>query len=123
MLRADELDPVLFQTARKLGILGQEAVARMHRLGTGLLAGGDDPVHDQVGFLGGGRADADRFVGEVDVQRVLVGFGVDGDGLDAHLAGGLDDTAGNFAAVGNQDFLEHLMFPSGGEGRRGKGEG
>ena len=83
----------------------------MHRLGTGLLAGGDDLVHDQIGLLRGGRADADGLVGELDVQRVLVGFGIDGDGRDAHLAGGLDDAAGNFAAVGNQNFLEHIPIP------------
>ena len=42
-------------------------------------------------------------VGQLDVQRVLVGLGIDGDGRDAHLAGGLDDAAGDFAAVGDQD--------------------
>jgi hypothetical protein len=46
----------------------------------------------------------------IDVQRILVGFGIDGNGLDAHLAGGLDDAAGDFAAVGNQNLLEHIPF-------------
>jgi hypothetical protein len=79
----------------------------MHGLGAGLLAGGDDLVHRQVGFLRRRRADADRLVGHGHVHRVLVGLGIHGDGLDAHLAGGLDDAAGDLAAVGNQDFLEH----------------
>src|SRR5439155_14608209 len=39
--------------------------------------------------------------------RVLVGVGVDGDRLDAHLLRGLYDTTGDFAAVGDQDFFEH----------------
>ncbi len=108
VLRADELDAFLFQTTRELGVLGQEAVARMDSLSTGLLAGGDDLVHDQIGLFRGGRADADGFIGQIDVQRILVGFGINGDGLDAHLAGGLDDAAGNFAAVGDQNFVKHV---------------
>src|SRR5690606_25368222 len=33
--------------------------------------------------------------------------GIDGDGSDPHLFRGLDDAAGNFTAVGDQDLLEH----------------
>ena len=113
MLRADELDAFFFQTARELGVLGQEAVARMDGLGAGLLAGSDDLVHDQVGLFRGSRADTDGFVGEIDVQRVLVGFGIDGDGLDAHLAGGLDDAAGDFSPVRDQDLVKHGALPPG----------
>ena len=58
----------------------------------------------------GGRADADGFIGQIDEQGVLVGFGINGDGLDAHLAGGLDDAAGDFAAVCDQNFIEHIPF-------------
>ena len=57
--------------------------------------------------LRGRRADADGLVGQLDVARVLVGLRVHGDRLDAHLAGGLDDPAGDLAPVGDQDFLEH----------------
>ena len=46
-------------------------------------------------------------VGHLDVQGVPVGLGIDGDRLDAHPARGLDDPAGDFAAIGNQDTLEH----------------
>jgi hypothetical protein len=42
------------------------------------------------------------------VQRIAVGFGIDGNGQDAHLAGGLDDAASNLATIGNQNFLEHF---------------
>ena len=40
--RADEGDALGLQRLDEAGALGQEAVARMHRLGPGLLAGGDD---------------------------------------------------------------------------------
>ena len=40
-----------------------------------------------------------RPVGQLDVQGVLVGRGVDGDGLDAKLAAGADHADGDLAAV------------------------
>ncbi len=48
-----------------------------------------------------------RFIRHLNMQRVPIGIGIDGHGLDAHPAGGLDDPAGDFAAIGDQDSLEH----------------
>ena len=112
-LRADEGNARGLQPARELLVLGQEAVARMHRFGAGLLAGVDDLVHHQVGLGGGRRSDAHRLVGHVDVQRALVGLGIDGDRLDTHLARRLDHAARDFATVGNQNLLEHVRCPPG----------
>jgi hypothetical protein len=36
-----------------------------------------------------------------------VGVGVDGDGGNAQLAAGAQDTEGDFAPVGDKDFAEH----------------
>ena len=53
------------------------------------------------------------------MQRVGVGVGVDGDGADAHPARGPGDAAGDLAAVGDQDLVEHRRpFPVGSSGRR-----
>src|ERR1700734_1954515 len=41
------------------------------------------------------------------MQRILVRFGKDGDGPDAHAARRLDDATGDLAAVSDQDCLEH----------------
>jgi len=43
---------------------------------------------------------------------VLVGVGIHRHRGNAHLAGGLDDAAGDFATVGNQDFFEHDFYVS-----------
>ena len=56
----------------------------------------------------GARTDADVVVGEAHVQRLAVGLGVDGDGLDAELAAGANDAQRDLAAIGDQDFLEHV---------------
>ena len=41
------------------------------------------------------------------MQRVAVHVAKNGDGLNAEFAAGAQDADGNFAAIGNQDFLEH----------------
>ncbi len=48
-----------------------------------------------------------RLIGHLDMQRIAVGIGIDCDRLDAELLRGLDDPAGNFAPVGDEDFLDH----------------
>jgi hypothetical protein len=107
VLGADEDDALLLDAAREVLVLGEEAVARVHGLGAGLLAGGDDLVGHQVTLAAGRRADAARPRRPVRRARVAVGLGIHGHGGDAHLLRGLDDAAGDLAAVGNQDLLEH----------------
>ena len=108
VLRADEDDALFFHLAGEGLVLGQEAVARVHRLGAGGLAGRDDAVGLQVAVAAGGAADVHRLVGQLDMAGVLVGVGVDGHREDAHLLGGLDHSASNLTAIGDQDLLEHL---------------
>ena len=79
----------------------------MHGLGAGLAAGLDDVVDEEIGLRGGRRADGNGLVRHLHMQGVAVGFRIDRDRLDAELARGLDDPAGDLAAVGDQDFLEH----------------
>jgi hypothetical protein len=99
--------PALASASANASRSDKKAVARMHRLGAARLAGGDDLVDDQVALRRRRRADRDGLVGHLDVQRVAVGLGIDRDGGNPHPAGGLDDPAGDLAAVGNQDSLEH----------------
>src|SRR5206468_5549177 len=67
-------------------------------LGASLAAGFEDFVGAEVGFGGRSGAEEDGFVGLSYVKGVRIGLGIDGDGLDAHLAKGADDAAGDFAA-------------------------
>jgi hypothetical protein len=110
-LGPDEGDAVLGQLLAEIRVLGQEAVSRVDRLGAGVEAGLDDLVDQQVALRRRRRADVDGLVGQLHVQGVAVGVGVDGDTLDAHLARGLDDAAGDFAAIRNEDFIEHCLRP------------
>src|SRR5262249_44620104 len=106
----DEDDAGLRQRLGEGLALGQKAVARMHRLGAGALAGGDDLVDDEIALGCRRRADRHGLVGHFDVQRVAVGVGIDRNSCDSQAARGLDDPAGDLAAIGDQDTLEHAAI-------------
>ncbi len=108
--RADEDDAAGGAGVGEAGVLGQEAVAGVDRLRAGAPRGVEDALGDEVGFARRGRAEQHRLVGQPDVARVGVGLGIDGDGADAHAPGGLDDPAGDFSAVGNEDLGEHVDY-------------
>ena len=55
------------------------------------------------------------------MQRAAVGLGIDRHGGDAHAAGGLDDAAGDFAAICDQYFAEQETSPGAGVGATTKG--
>ena len=118
---ADEDDAGLLQRGGESRAFGEKAIAGMDRLGAGLLAGGDDLLDGKVGFGRGRRPDRDRLVGHLDVQRVLVGFRIDRDGRNPQPPRGLDDPAGDLAAIGDQDFAEHRPPVEGSAGERPRG--
>ncbi len=120
-VRADEDDAGFGERLRESRAFGQETVTRMDRLGARRLGRRDDLVDDEIGLRRRGRADGDRLVGHFDMQGVLVGLGIDGDGLDAHAARGLDDPAGDFAAIGDENFFEHRLPIRGKRARFGWG--
>src|SRR3989449_9844834 len=66
----------------EFGVLRQEAVARVNRVGPGDLRGGDDARDVEVAVARGRPADAHVVIGEPGVQAVAVRLRVDGDGMD-----------------------------------------
>ena len=106
-LRADEVDVVLFEDLGEARVLGQEAVARMHGVGAGDLAGGEQRRHVEIAVARRRRPDADALVGEPDVHGVGVGGRVHGHGRDAELLAGAQHPERDLAAIGYEDFLKH----------------
>ena len=106
-IRPDEHDARRLQRLGESRVLGQKAVARMDRLRARLLGRLDDLLHHEIGLRGAGAGPMDSLVGHIDVHRVAVGLGIDRHRLDAHPPRGLHDTAGDLAAIGDQNFLEH----------------
>src|SRR5665647_2169160 len=85
----------------------------MDRVGARDLRGGDEARDLEVRLARRRRPDADIVVGKADVERLAIGFGVDGNRLDVELAARADDSERDLAAIGDQDFLEHqLVYPA-----------
>ena len=87
-VRPDEDDAGVGESLGESLTFGEKAVARMHGLGAGRLAGGDDLVDEQIALRGRWGSDQDGFVGHLDMQRVAIGLGINRDGGDAHTARG-----------------------------------
>jgi hypothetical protein len=105
---SDEGDAALLADLCKVGVLGEEAVAWMNRLGVGQLGGRDDGIDIEVAGEARRGTDADALVGKPDMERFAVGGGVDGDRLDPHLFAGPDDPDRDLAPVGDEYFMEHV---------------
>ena len=104
-LRADPDDLVALHDLGKAGILGQEAVAGMDRIGAADLGGGDDVRDVEIGVGGRRWSDADGMIREADVHRVGVRRRMDGNGLDAHFMTRAVNAQRDLATIGDQDFL------------------
>ena len=108
--RTDKSQAILVAVAYKARLLGKEAVPRMDRLCARLYGTGEHGIVVEVALGKTRAADAIRLVGKLHVQRVRIGRGINGDGLDAHIAARADNTDRDFAAVGDEHFVEHEAF-------------
>ena len=79
----------------------------MDGVDVGDFGGGDDGGHVEIAVGGARRADADGFVGKANVERVAIGFAIDGDGTNAEFAARVEHAQSNFTAIGNQDLTKH----------------
>ena len=104
---ADKPDIVVGENFRKTGILGKKAVARMHRVRAGDLAGGEQRRNVEVAVARGRRADAHALFGKPHMHGVLVGGGMHGDGRNAQLLAGAQHTQRDLAAICDQNLVKH----------------
>src|SRR5215467_12027845 len=88
-------------------VLGEEAVAGMNGFGAAALGYIEDLFEIQIGLTRGGRTDVIGVVGLAHVQRAAVNIREDRHRLDTNLAAGAHDAHCDFAAIGNEDSLEH----------------
>ena len=108
-LGADEVHVVIGEDFGKARVLRQEAVAGMHGVGAGDLAGGENVGDVEIAVFRRRRADADALVGKTHMHGVGVGGGMHGDGRNAELLAGAQDAQRDLAAIGDQDFIEHCF--------------
>jgi hypothetical protein len=91
----------------EVGALGEEAVARVHGIRCAPARSVEQRIDAQVALGGRWLADAHRLVGQGDMRRQGIGGAVDGHGAVAQGARRADHAAGDFAAVGDEDLVEH----------------
>ncbi len=106
-LGTNEADVMIGQNFGEFGVFRKKAIAGVDGVGAGDLAGGEQRGNIEIGLPRRRRADAHRFVGQLDVHGFGVDGRVDGDRGDSQLLRGAQDSQGDFAAIGDQDFLEH----------------
>ncbi|MNT40306.1 hypothetical protein D3C72_1766130 [compost metagenome] len=99
--------------AGERGAFRQKAVARVHGVRATAARYGQEFVDIQIGIRRTIAVQAIGLVGHARVQRVEIGVRIDGYGFHAVVGAGTDDADGDFATVGNQDFLHgrrvHVM--------------
>ena len=83
--------------------------------------GGDDAIDFEITLCAGSWADADGFVGGLDVKGVVIGFGVDGESTDAEVFAGADDAECDFAPICDKNFFKHIGVAEGVPRRGGLG--
>jgi len=86
----------------EFGVLRQEAVAGVHRVGAGERGGVKHLGLVQIAGRRGVPAKGERLVGSSHVRGVTVGVGVYGDACDACVPAGPRYADGDLAAVGDQ---------------------
>ncbi|OIQ81148.1 hypothetical protein GALL_370930 [mine drainage metagenome] len=104
---ADEVDAGGLAGFGEIRVLRQEAVAGMDGLRAGLPGRVEDGLGLQIALRRRTRADAHGGIGHAHVSAVAVGLGIHRHGANAHALEGADDAAGDGAAIGDQDGVEH----------------
>ena len=92
---------------RESGVFAQESVTGMDRFRAMAARGIENAVDIQIAFGRWRGTDVRGFVGFPDVQRGAIDIGINCHRTNAHLAESANDSQGDLAAVGNQNFREH----------------
>src|SRR5207247_8584159 len=88
------------------GVLGEEPVAGMDRVGAGRLRDVYEPLDVEVALGGGGGPDRVHLVGHEHMKRLAVRLGEDSGARDAGLAARAGQAHGDLAAVRDEDLRD-----------------
>jgi len=109
-LGADEMQIVIGEDFGEAGVLRQKAVARMHGIDAGDLAGRKQGGDVEVGVLGRWRTDAYALVGKPHMHGIVIRGGMHRHGCDAEFLAGAQDAKCDLAAIGYEDLVEHVSL-------------
>src|SRR5205085_7964358 len=95
----DKLDLATLADFREVRVLGEKSIAGMDRIHVAHFGRAHDPIDFQIALRTRRRADADGFVGELDVERIDIRFGINGERADAEFLARADDAQRDLAPV------------------------
>ena len=106
---SDKLDVAAFADFGEMRVLREKPIAGMDGIDIANLGCAHNAIDFQITLGAGRRADADRFICELNMQRIDVGFRINSQGPNTELFAGANDAQRNFAAIGNQNFFKHEL--------------
>ena len=106
--RTDKLNVATFTDFREMRVLGQKTVAGMNGIDVAYLGCAHDPVDLQVTFRTRWSANANRFVGQLHVKRIDIGFGINRERTNPEFLASANDAERDLAAISNQNFFKHV---------------
>ena len=109
---ANEGDFAILAYISEVRVFRKEPVAGMNGINVAYFRRTHDTVNAQIAVGTGAFPDAHCLIGHLHVHGVGVGLRINGDGANVQFAAGANDAHGDFTAVGNEDFLEHLRVAS-----------
>ena len=100
--RPNENEASLLDGIGEVGILGEETVARMHRVGAAAGGRGNDRGNVEVRLGRLRRSDIDRLIGKPDGKAILVGGAVGLHRTQTKLLRGPDDPDRDLSSIGDE---------------------
>ena len=83
-------------------VFGEKSVARVDGTCPTLARGSDNRLDVKITLIHSGRTDADRFVGEMHRERLLIGIAEHRDGAQIEFLCRADDPNRDFTTIGDQ---------------------
>ena len=100
-----KISPAASTFSAKFGVLREEAVAGVDRVGAARNRSRDDGVFVQIGFCRVRGTDLDRFIGEPGGQHILVRGARGLNRLDPKRLRRADDPNGDLAPIGDEELF------------------
>src|SRR5262249_1999209 len=99
--RPDELDVAAFTDLHEMRVLSEKPIAGMNRVNIADLSRAHDPVNFQITLKTGRRTNANRFISELNVQRIDVCFRIDCEGANAEFLTSANHPQRDLSAISN----------------------
>jgi len=89
--RPDEMNVTALAYFGEMRVLGQKPVTGMNRVDIAHLGGAHDAIDFQITFRARGRPNANRFIRQLDVERIDIRFRIDCEGANTKFSAGAND--------------------------------